>query len=154
LPAGRPTKLTDDIQKRIVDAIMRGAYIETAAQANGINKSTFYDWLKTGRRLLDLVEKGETISGKKNLALMEFSNAVEKAIGASELKDVGVIDTAGNNGVWQAAAWRLERKHHVRWGRKLALTDADGGSIAENAASAWAKALKQPVPDDQDKGNG
>ena len=133
---------------------MRGAYIETAATANGITKVTFYDWLKNGRALLDLVEKGEKVTGKKNIALMEFSYAIEKAIGESELKDVGVIDRAGENGIWQAAAWRLERKHHQRWGRKLAITDADGGSIAENAAAAWAKALKEPVSDDQDEGNG
>ena len=141
----RPTKLTKAIALRVIKSILRGSYVETAAAAAGINKTTFYDWLKQGRRLLDRLEKGEKITGQKNFDLMTFSNAIEKAQARSEERDVRVIDKAGQDGIWQASAWRLERKNHPKWGRKLAITDADGGSIVENAAKAWAGALQEPT---------
>lgn len=101
---GRPNKLTPEIQQKIVDAIRMGNYIETAAAFAGINKSTLYDWLKKGAR---------SKSGK----FREFSNAVEKALAESEIRDVAVISAASKDN-WQAAAWRLERKFPDRWGRK------------------------------------
>jgi hypothetical protein len=139
---GRPTKLTPKLQQEIVDNIMRGAYIETAAAATGLHKSTFYDWLKTGKRLNEHFEKDDSLKPTvKEKALMDFSDAIQKAISESELRDVGVIDDAAQSGIWQAAAWRLERKNHAQWGRKMAITDADGGSLVENAVTAWSKAL-------------
>jgi transposase-like protein len=46
--AGRPSSLTPQVHDQIVDAIRRGAYIETAAQAAGVTKKSFYQWLKIG----------------------------------------------------------------------------------------------------------
>ena len=100
----RPEKLTPEVQQKIVDAIRLGNYIETAAAYAGISKSTLYDWLKKG---------GRARSGKYR----EFSDAVEKALAESEMRDVAVITAAAKEN-WQAAAWRLERKFPDRWGRR------------------------------------
>lgn len=147
-PVGRPSKLNKDVQDRIAGAIRAGSYIETAAALAGINKDTFYDWLRRGGR-------GEP--DYKN-----FSDAVEKALADGEMRDLMVIDRAaqgrpaqflyvkGPDGKdtselvkdadgnpimsmpatrpeWTAAAWRLERKFPKRWGRKevIALTEED-----------------------------
>lgn len=103
-PKGRPLKLTEDLQRKIVEAIRAGNYIETAAAYAGVNKSTIYDWLKRGAR----GDGAEFVS---------FSNAVEKALAEAEMRDVLIIGNAAKEN-WQAAAWRLERKFPERWGRK------------------------------------
>ncbi|MFX4303012.1 IS630 transposase-related protein [Alicyclobacillus tolerans] len=96
--------MTDDLQRKIVEAIRAGNYIETAAAYAGVNKSTIYDWLKRGAR----GDGAEFVS---------FSNAVEKALAEAEMRDVLIIGNAAKEN-WQAAAWRLERKFPERWGRK------------------------------------
>lgn len=100
----RPTKLSQELHARIVDAVRAGNYIETAAAYAGVNKSTLYAWLKKGAR---------SASGP----FWEFSNAIEKALASAEVRDVALIGKAADT-QWQAAAWRLERKHPQRWGRQ------------------------------------
>ena len=115
----RPTKLNDEIQAKIINAIKAGNYMETAAAYAGISKSTFYDWLRRGRREKERLEKNERHRPRKSeVGYLEFSDAVEKALAESEMRDVLVISKAAEL-QWQAAAWRLERKFPDRWGRKL-----------------------------------
>lgn len=102
---GAPTKLTPELQATVVSFIRAGAYVETAAVAAGINKTTLYDWLKRG------------VAQTKGI-YRDFSNALEKAQAEAELLDINRINKAAADGVWQAAAWRLERKYADRWGRK------------------------------------
>ena len=115
---GRPCKLTLELQNQIVDAIKAGAYVETAAAYAGVSKVTLYDWMKRRRR----------DEGKK---FVDFLNAVEKALAASEIRDVMTITKAADLH-WQAAAWRLERKNPSRWGRRnhVELTGSDGGPVS------------------------
>jgi len=121
--------LTPALQERIIQAILQGAYIETAAALAGVNKTTFYDWLKKGARA-------------KRGTYHDFNRAVEEALAQSEADDLAVIEKAGRgyetrrtkvvrseNGTvettietatrfdWQASAWRLERRFPERWGR-------------------------------------
>lgn len=100
----RPTKLTPQLQAKICDAIRVGCYIETAAAYCGISKDTFYNWLRKGARANSGIYK-------------DFSDAVEKAIAEAEFRDVMIIANAAATD-WKAAAWKLERKHPDRWGRK------------------------------------
>ncbi len=101
---GAPSKLTPEIQEQIVKAISIGAYIETAAAYAGITKDTLYKWLKRGAK-------------QRSGPYKNFSDAVGKAIAVAEMRDVQRIDKAGET-QWQAVAWRLERKHPKKWGRK------------------------------------
>lgn len=108
----RPTKLTPEIHNRIVNAIKAGNYMETAAAAAGINKSTLYKWLRDGERA--------------NRGIMkEFSNAVHMALAQSEMADVDVLRKAGwENGDWRASLARLQRRFPDRWGEKTHMTVA------------------------------
>ena len=45
---GRRPILTDDLQQRICAFIRAGAYDYAAAEASGINRRTFFDWLQRG----------------------------------------------------------------------------------------------------------
>ena len=47
---GRPTLLTPETHRAIVAAIRAGAYDWVAAQANGVDKNTFMNWMKRGER--------------------------------------------------------------------------------------------------------
>src|SRR5436309_6286257 len=46
---GRKTKLSPDLQKRLLDAIAAGNYIHTACAAVGIGESTYFKWIERGR---------------------------------------------------------------------------------------------------------
>lgn len=93
---GRPTKFTAERRECILDAIRAGNYVETAARAAGVGKSTFYEWLER---------------------FPEFADAVEKARAEAETRYVAVIEQATVTS-WQAAAWWLERSAPDRWGRR------------------------------------
>ncbi|MDQ0417907.1 transposase [Croceifilum oryzae] len=128
---GRPEKLTDEIQQKIVDSLRMGNYIETAASYSGISKTTLYDWLKKGAR----EETGK---------YMVFSNAVQVAMAEAEMRDVAVIAQASKDN-WQAAAWRLERKYPNRWGRKTQheISGKDGKPIEIAPRELLADKLEQ-----------
>lgn len=124
---GRPTKLNQGVQQKIVTAIRAGNYIETAAAYAGINKTTLYDWLKRGAREQERFRKNPKARVRKREApYVEFSNAVEKALAEAEIRDVAIIGKAAEE-QWQAAAWRLERKFPKRWGRQVALEHSGKG---------------------------
>lgn len=120
---GRPTKLTPELQERIVGAIRSGAYNETAAAFAGIAESTFYAWLANA-------QKDRETNPEQGTDFTEFQEAVEKAQAEAELDKLLIIGKAargqptaegvpGTPGSWQAAAWMLERKHPDRYGRRI-----------------------------------
>lgn len=111
MPAGRPkdsTKLTPELQAKIVQTIQAGNYIETAAAFVGVSKPTLYDWMKRGH-------------AQKTGQFRDFLNAVQMALASAETRDVALIAKAATED-WKAAAWRLERKFPDRWGRRDKVT--------------------------------
>ena len=113
---GRPTKFTPELQTRIVAFLGAGAYIETAASAAGVSKQTLYTWLRQGA-------EGEE-------PFTQFLDAVERAQGEADIRDLKTIREAAHGGAWQAAAWRLERRHPDQWGRRrVEMTGAGGGLV-------------------------
>ena len=116
--AGRPTKLTPQVQARIVQAIVGGNDITVAAAYAGIHKAQFYRWL----------EKGEQ---QQQGIYRAFRDAIQKAQADAETRNVALIAKAAQEGTWTAAAWWLERKYPERWGRKERheVTGKDGGDM-------------------------
>lgn len=100
--AGRKTKYTPDTVKRITDAIGMGATYEIAAAFGGIHVATFYDWIN-----------------KKS----EFSDSVKRAEGVAAVGWLAKIEKAANDGNWQAAAWKLERRYPQQYGRTVVSND-------------------------------
>jgi hypothetical protein len=131
MPAGRPTKLTPEVQEDICRAVRAGNYLETAARRCGLAKSTLYLWLSRGAKELQRLDANPRARMRKSEApFVAFSDAVKKAEADAETKAVATIMLAGQT-QWQAMAWYLERKYHKRWGRRqrTELTGADGGPI-------------------------
>lgn len=98
---GAKSKLTDEVEQKIVSAIEHGSYEVPAVEAAGISKTTYYRWL----------EEGE---GAKSGRKRDFWEAVERARGASEVTLVEIIHNAAP-GDWNAAKWLLERRFSSRW---------------------------------------
>lgn len=114
---GRHSKLTPEVQERIVSAIRSGNYIEVAAQYAGISKNTLYRWLANAD------------DENADDAYRDFRDAVESARSAAEVRNVALIQQAANDGTWQAAAWYLERTAWQRWGRRTMVTGDAGEAI-------------------------
>ena len=114
----RPTKLTKEVQERILQAVQAGNYLDTAAQYAGIDGSTMRRW----------VQKGEGEGATE--PYRAFCTALKSARASAEVRSVALIQTAASNGTWQAAAWYLERSYPDRWGRtRVEVTGADNAPI-------------------------
>ena len=111
--AGRKTKLTPQVQDLIVQALNVGAHHEHACQYGGISKDTFYAWLKKG-------EEGKP-------PFSDFSDAVKKAESQAGVGYLALIDSAARAGNWQAAAWKLERRWPMLYGRRMLEVSGPGG---------------------------
>jgi len=94
----RPSKLTPEVQDRIVHAIQMGATYELAAAAGGISYETLNTWQKTKPK---------------------FSEAIKAAEAAAVDRWLTQIEQAAEQGTWQAAAWKLERRYPQQYGRTV-----------------------------------
>ena len=103
--AGRKPKLTKDLIKRIYQLISAGNYDITVFEYLNISSSAYYEWLKKGEESI--------IDGKTNL-YVELVETVKKAKAEAEIRNVAIIQKAGEKS-WQACAWWLERKAADRW---------------------------------------
>jgi transposase len=101
----RPTKLTPEVQARIVDAIRAGNTREAAARFAQVSERVVYLWLRKGERA-----RNGSPCGLLFQAVMEAENA-------AETEAVAIIRLAMRH-KWQAAAWWLERRRHEVWGRR------------------------------------
>jgi transposase len=130
---GRPTKLTPEAQKAILAFISVGAPVHVACAAAGINKDTYFHWLK-------LSESGRS-------EFKAFQAAVEQANATAVIKNVRTISRAAQGGAWQAAAWWLERRFPDEWARteRHEMTGANGGPIT--VADFFGLALKHDSTD-------
>src|SRR3990167_2783388 len=80
---GRPTKLTPEIQERIVAVIRANCPIDTAAAFAGIDRDSYHEWMKRGAR----EERG---------IYREFSDKVKLAMAEGEVRGVANIQKAAN----------------------------------------------------------
>ena len=118
---GRPSKLTSELQAEIILLLKTGNFVETACHVVGINKSTFYDWIK----------KGEKTNHPHNKYKI-FQGAVEHAMAWSEARDVALIAKHAEND-FNASKWRLSRRFPDKWGKKKYDDyDLDIGDVEED----------------------
>jgi hypothetical protein len=129
----RKLKLTPEAQQRIVQAIALGAPYKQAAAYGGVAYSTFAEWMKLGEQ------------GKAPYA--ELVAKVQEAEGLALVGWLAKIEKAANEGVWQAAAWKAERRFPEEFGRqRLEVTGKDGAPIQGPQVLIYLP-QKQPAPD-------
>ena len=95
---GRPSKYNEANAKKITDAVRVGATYKLACSYAGISDETFANWRKR---------------------YPEFEQALVEAEGGAVVKWLALIDKAAQDGTWQAAAWKLERRYPREYGRTV-----------------------------------
>ena len=110
---GRTTKMTGDVEIKLMQAIKLGATHSMACAYAGISLTTFYAWKS------------------KNT---QFSDAVKEAEATGAITWLAKIEKAASDGSWQAAAWKLERRYPNDYGRRDgSKTDQEPHEAAQNA---------------------
>lgn len=104
---GRPTKLTPEVQQRVLQAIAGGNTRKDAAAYAGISITTLEDWIGRGRG------RGHRPA---HAVYVAFVDAIEKAEAQAVVRNVAIIQKAAAD-TWQAAAWWLERRRPQDWAR-------------------------------------
>jgi hypothetical protein len=139
----RPTDCTPELTERVCEALKKGAYAVDAAACVGIDASTFYRWMRLGK-------KGE------GEAFCAFYHAVKLA---KSVRVQVLCEAIAAEPAWQARAWLLERTDPKRFGRndrvKLdAKVETVGGfKDAKSAALAMERmlaALKGMAEDEEE----
>lgn len=102
---------------KLEQAILIGATYELAAMYAGISEKTFKHWR----------DKAET--APEGSPLGQLRERLRAAEGRAAIGWLAKIEKAANEGNWQAASWKLERRYPETYGRtfnKVALTTPDG----------------------------
>ena len=137
----RPIILNAETQTKIIEAILGGNYLETAASYAGVSRATLFDWLAKGREAQALLQKDSKMIPNGQL-YADFLDAVESAQARAEVQAVASLRKAGLEH-WQATAWWLERSRPRKYGRldRTEITGADGAPIAVDLNAERNKAL-------------
>tara|TARA_Y100000401_G_C8322545_1_gene226262 strand:- start:276 stop:728 length:453 start_codon:yes stop_codon:yes gene_type:complete len=137
---GRRSKLTREVQDRIVKGLKLGLTYEHAAAYAGIDRATLYRWLARGRRDAD--------NGEKSI-FSEFCDAIKESEGLAAAQCMARIVKAAEGGTWQASAWILERRFGYRQHQEVSINVDEEESLEEvekliERVSVAAQSLKPP----------
>ena len=115
MPRGRKTKYEPERVKKILDAIRIGATYQHACNYAGIDIDTFANW---------------------RARYPDFSDQVKQAEGGALVGWLAKIEAAANDGSWQAAAWKAERRYPDEYGRRVITQQVQGRIIVDLDADA------------------
>lgn len=117
--AGRPHKLTPEVQKRICEAIRNGNYFQAAAAYAGVTYRSLRSWLKQGQKA-------------KAGRFFQFFQAVKAAEAEAEVRIVAQWQQQIPEN-WQAARDFLARRYPDRWMPKERheVTGKGGGPVRQ-----------------------
>ncbi len=124
--AGRPTSLTPEVHKSIVENVRKGVFIETAAAAAGVHRSSVYAWKK----------RGEEEDADEPYA--SFALDLMKAEAENEIAQLEALLNARGADVWTNKAWYLERRYPAKYSGKVRATVEE---IVEGAMKRLASVL-------------
>lgn len=116
--SGRRPKLTREVHETIVKHLKAGAFKVHAAKAAGVSVRAVEEWVKRGQ------------AGEKKYAA--FAAEVERLQAEDAIRNQAVISAAALKpiaGDWKAAAWSLERKYPLLYGRAASLSPQFGVTI-------------------------
>jgi hypothetical protein len=114
---GRHCLLTEEVQKRITDAIRVGNTDECAAEQAGIAARTHWYWMKRGE---DARQNKENNGGRSN-KFLRYLQAVERARAQAEGFHVAVVAQAAQRGDAKVSLEWLRRRRPKDWNPKEAV---------------------------------
>jgi len=106
MPKPKLYKFTPDARRRFIEGIRLGSTVSMACQFAGFGRTTYYNAMALAK------EKPDSLYA-------EFAADVEKAKGQAAIGWLAKIEKAANDGAWQAAAWKLERRYPEEYGRRV-----------------------------------
>jgi hypothetical protein len=145
----RPTKLTPEVEERLVHAISVGANYKDACGYAGISYQTFLNWRKRAERLVEQAEERDEETEETTDRFVEFFDRMKKAKGEAAVKWLTIINKAAHRD-WRAAAWALERRYPESFNLRLLKPDRIDEVVAPTPTTAPARTLSK---DDFDKFN-
>ncbi len=156
---GRPSKLTPDLQKQVVQLIIAGCYPEVAAGACGVSRTTFYEWMQRAA--------GEHPERPATPEISAFADAITEAIDKSEVRLVLKLaeyeegSKAGKRkprvksritmGQVIASQWKLSRRFQERWGQRPAQLAVAASAGASEEGQGVTIAITYAAPEGGDK---
>ncbi len=114
---GRPTLLDINKAYSVLHSISQVGSIEGAAAMNGISATTYYNWMRHGKRMTEWEAEGNRLEPEDEKFAILYRN-VNQALSHLEIRNFEKVQAAALAGTWQAAAWILERRFPGRWGRR------------------------------------
>ena len=102
----RPTKLTNEVQRKIGDGVSLGLTYAFAASAAGVTYQTFNQWMKLGK---------DSTSGK----YFEFYKHIEQRNAEGALRILQKLNDAAKAGNYQVCMFILERRFSEDFGRRV-----------------------------------
>jgi hypothetical protein len=164
---GRPSKMTPDVCEAIVDALLDGAYLETAAAAVGLDERTLHAWLARGRKSMDsAIGAAEELGNVEpdmdaiyngtdpaNWPYIDFARAAMAAQAHAEIELLRRI-VRGKGVGWQRHLAILERRYQSRWrlrSEQQMTEDVEAGlpkvqPVAEDGREKILELLREAVP--------
>ena len=113
--AGRKTKLTPEVQNKVVAFVRSGSFAWVAAEAAGISKATYYRWMKRG---------GEATHG----IYRDFYEAVREAMAQARVAaEIAVREH--NPLAWLRYGPGRSRPDEPGWTESHEVTGLDGGPV-------------------------
>lgn len=120
---GRPSKLTPAIADALVEAVRKGAQVQTVVGAAGISRTQFREWLRVGSGQQATWADGGTVSPDLLAQLQDLVERLQQAQDECEIALVSRIEeasrTVGKSGVieWRAALALLQNSpaYRERW---------------------------------------
>lgn len=109
-------KLTKDLITRIAVAVASAATLDVAAASARVDKKELREWVDRALQERRRREEGEA-PRKSEVLCLRLLEQLEYADAAWEVRDLQIIGEAAKKW-WQAAAWRLERRHPERWAQR------------------------------------
>lgn len=107
MPGGRPRALTPEVQEKILRYLTTGVSIEVAAQASGIDATTYYNWQRRARLPEDDPDAAPEF--------VQFFQKVEEAKAERQALWAGHIVKASMEGEWRASLALLQATEAGSW---------------------------------------
>lgn len=142
--AGRRGKLDDEVQKKMVEALSAGNYMDTSCAYAGISTSTFSNWRRRGEAEERRLKKARTRTDPKpsEQPYLAFLAAIKKAEIQAEFRNVALINQAAKGGEEVKSKTTTTRTPVKENGRVL--RDEDGNIVyTERTTTESTKAAPQ-----------